>query len=396
MDLAPVLRSLRRWPAQIAGGPVDLSNLVLGLLAGKGTAGLSEEPIGGSAHLNRLTDNQTPGNPLLESALGFVDPAMLTKGLLAAATIPAALAVTKASAGAKGAKALSKQTGHMGPMTGDIADMLKPLLGSVQKASSPAEAAATTVKTAGRLQAAGNPYDIIAVVPTPGALNIMTRNRLSPFADGLNELWNAKLLRSGEYGTAEEFFRGTPAAPLYKDFTPSITIRGERMAPHDGGYYRPHSSQATINSYLPESYGSFPSQVAGHEISHALNETIIPSNVSSAGATTDPLWLAKYLADLAASPDPWTQKHALQLDHMKQYMDKVAKQVSAGRSLGPGATGNVHKIYENNWGEIMARHSQRPIVTDVAPGADDASSLAWILRHLHRSSLTPAAGAGPW
>lgn len=37
-----------------------------------------------------------------------------------------------------------------------------------------------------------------------------------------------------------------------------------------------------------------------------------------------------------------------------------------------------------------------PIVTDVAPGADDASSLAWILRHLHRSSLTPAAGAGPW
>lgn len=394
MDLEPVLRSLRRWPAQIAGGPVDLSNLVLGLLAGKGTAGLAEEPIGGSEHLYRLTDNQTPGDPLLELALGFVGPGTLTKGLLAAATIPAALAVTKASA--KEAKALSKQTGHIGPMTGDIADMLKPLLGSVQNASSPAEAAATTVKTAGRLQAAGNPYDIIAVVPTPGALNIMTRNRLSPFAEGLNELWNAKLLRSGEYGTAEEFFRGTPAAPLYKDFTPSITIRGERMAPHDGGYFKSGTGKVTINSYLPDSYGNFPSQLAGHEISHALNDIVNPSNVSSAGATTDPLWLAKYLADRAASPDPWTQKHALQLDHMKQYMDKVAKQVSAGKSLGPGATGNVHKIYENNWGEIMARHSQRPIVTDVAPGADDASSLAWILRHLYRSLLTSVAGVGPW
>ena len=48
-----LLQALKKFPGNLAGGPVDVSNLLLGLATGKGLSGFSKEPIGGSDWINR-------------------------------------------------------------------------------------------------------------------------------------------------------------------------------------------------------------------------------------------------------------------------------------------------------------------------------------------------------
>jgi hypothetical protein len=47
-----VWNALKRTPGLLAGGPVDLANLVLGAITGKGIAGLVKKPVGGSESIN--------------------------------------------------------------------------------------------------------------------------------------------------------------------------------------------------------------------------------------------------------------------------------------------------------------------------------------------------------
>jgi hypothetical protein len=62
---------------------VDLSNLVLGVLSGKGLSGVAEKPVGGSAWLNEKFGIQGEGliSDAVEMAGSSVNPAGLAKSL---------------------------------------------------------------------------------------------------------------------------------------------------------------------------------------------------------------------------------------------------------------------------------------------------------------------------
>lgn len=83
--------ALKRTPGNLAGGAVDVSNMVLGLVTGKGLGGFVDKPIGGSKQLNELAGLPEPtstGQALAESALGMINPGAALKGAgLAAAGI---------------------------------------------------------------------------------------------------------------------------------------------------------------------------------------------------------------------------------------------------------------------------------------------------------------------
>lgn len=78
-----LLSGLQKIPTAIAGGPVDLSNLVLGVLSGKGLSGLSEKPVGGSAWLNEKFGIQGEGliSDAVEMVGSSINPAGLAKSL---------------------------------------------------------------------------------------------------------------------------------------------------------------------------------------------------------------------------------------------------------------------------------------------------------------------------
>lgn len=78
-----LLSGLQKIPTAIAGGPVDLSNLVLGVLSGKGLSGVAEKPVGGSAWLNEKFGIQGEGliSDAVEMVGSSINPAGLAKSL---------------------------------------------------------------------------------------------------------------------------------------------------------------------------------------------------------------------------------------------------------------------------------------------------------------------------
>lgn len=121
-DIANQLTAaLKRTPANIVGGSVDLSNLILGLVAGKGVDGLVKAPTGGSKQLNEvfgLNDPGHTGQQVAESLLGMVNPTAAAKStaLAVASVLPL---MSGAKAGAKLATGPgTKQAGIIAPARG--------------------------------------------------------------------------------------------------------------------------------------------------------------------------------------------------------------------------------------------------------------------------------------
>lgn len=87
-----LLSGLQKIPTAIAGGPVDLSNLVLGVLSGKGLSGVAEKPVGGSAWLNEKFGIEGGGiiSDAIEMAGSSINPAAAAKSL--AILVPAIIA----------------------------------------------------------------------------------------------------------------------------------------------------------------------------------------------------------------------------------------------------------------------------------------------------------------
>ena len=116
--------AIKRTPANIVGGGVDLANLLSGLVSGKGLSGLVDTPVGGSKSLNTafgLKEPQTAPQETAEMALSMLSPGAAAKG---AALSLGALLVGMSGA-KKGAKLATgpgaKQAGMIVPAS-DILD----------------------------------------------------------------------------------------------------------------------------------------------------------------------------------------------------------------------------------------------------------------------------------
>ena len=86
-----VWNALKRTPGLLAGGTVDLANLVLGAITGKGMDGLVSKPIGGSESINEafgMPASKDAFQQGVEAVTGMLSPGGAAKAII----IPAALA----------------------------------------------------------------------------------------------------------------------------------------------------------------------------------------------------------------------------------------------------------------------------------------------------------------
>ena len=74
---AALWSALKRTPGLIAGGTVDLANLALGLLTGRGAKGLVDKPLGGSESINEafgMPKSNDVAQNVAEAALSMLSP----------------------------------------------------------------------------------------------------------------------------------------------------------------------------------------------------------------------------------------------------------------------------------------------------------------------------------
>lgn len=78
VDYGEVLvEALKRTPGNIVGGGVDIANIALGLLTGKGFDGLVDKPAGGSKSINEsfgMKQSQDPAQQAAEAVMGMFSP----------------------------------------------------------------------------------------------------------------------------------------------------------------------------------------------------------------------------------------------------------------------------------------------------------------------------------
>ena len=82
--LSSIVKGVERLPGNLVGAPVDISNLVLGAVAGKGMSGFVDWPVGGSEQLNSMFGLGNPeriptAQTITEIVTGFVNPATAAK-----------------------------------------------------------------------------------------------------------------------------------------------------------------------------------------------------------------------------------------------------------------------------------------------------------------------------
>ena len=126
VDYGEVLvEALKRTPGNIAGGGVDVANLLLGLLTGKGLKGFVDKPVGGSESINQavgLKQGQDPAQQAAEAVLGMFSPGSMatqaakTAGIGGAAVL--GMLKTLNAGGARPAGKSASQRGMIIPAVG--------------------------------------------------------------------------------------------------------------------------------------------------------------------------------------------------------------------------------------------------------------------------------------
>lgn len=82
--LDQLVSATKRTPGLIAGAPVDLSNLLMGLATGRGLSGYVDAPVSGSKQLNAIFGLDSPSGGILqdsaEAVAGLLTPTGAAKG----------------------------------------------------------------------------------------------------------------------------------------------------------------------------------------------------------------------------------------------------------------------------------------------------------------------------
>lgn len=78
--LTQVFAGIKKLPGQIIGGPVDVSNLLLGAVTGKGVSGFTDTPVGGSKQINSFFGMGENSSGLAEDVTSVVGNAIIPAG----------------------------------------------------------------------------------------------------------------------------------------------------------------------------------------------------------------------------------------------------------------------------------------------------------------------------
>lgn len=92
--LNQVLEAAKKLPGQTLGGPVDISNLIMGLATGKGLKGFVDKPTGGSESINEkfgLGKSTGSTEDIASMLMSLATPGGATKAAMAGMIVPAQL-----------------------------------------------------------------------------------------------------------------------------------------------------------------------------------------------------------------------------------------------------------------------------------------------------------------
>lgn len=121
--LDQLLASAKKFPANAVGAPVDIANIALGAITGKGLEGYTKKPVGGSEQLNSLfgldSNSGGLGEDIATAVSSLITPGGAVKGALAGMVVPARMlksfpefnAIQKMFKEGKSAEEIFKTTG---------------------------------------------------------------------------------------------------------------------------------------------------------------------------------------------------------------------------------------------------------------------------------------------
>lgn len=92
--LDQIITATKKFPGNAVGAPVDVINLILGAVAGKGTEGLSKQPVGGSAQINKmfgLGESKGTVEDITSLVQSFLSPGGAAKAAIGGVVVPAQL-----------------------------------------------------------------------------------------------------------------------------------------------------------------------------------------------------------------------------------------------------------------------------------------------------------------
>jgi hypothetical protein len=140
-----IWQALKRTPGLIAGGAVDVANLAMGALVGKGLEGLSAKPVGGGEWINEkfgMPASKDAFQQGTEAALSMLSPSGMAKAMIfPAAAIGAKLKDVRAAQqlikSGKANEAYATYKMYEDPVTGEVLKVI-PDTGASLNTSNPA------------------------------------------------------------------------------------------------------------------------------------------------------------------------------------------------------------------------------------------------------------------
>lgn len=365
--------ALKRTPGNLAGGAVDVSNMVLGLVTGKGLGGFVDKPMGGSKQLNELAGLPEPtstGQALAESALGMINPGAALKGtgLAVASLIPL-------MAGAKTGVKLAtgpggKQAGIIVPALPDVTSKLgiesivEDALSMTAAGASPWKVGATSEAA---LRAKRNPGEALSVFIGPDGIpriKLDTANtRLASNAPVATSYDAAKL--TPKMRPAKDQLEGPETAlsdwllhPSIYDLVPTLRdtkVRTNSFLDLFGGDAAYNAGTNTILlptiSYPPARMAKDPLGYLHESLLHEAGHAVQGASGTRSGTVARVDELLKSVTDARTMGSFRT---SAELDSIEALLNKL--------KAGPDSTNKesvLHRIYTNQYGEWEARQGSQ-------------------------------------
>lgn len=376
-----LLDAIKRTPGNIVGGPADLSNLILGALAGKGISGFVAQPVGGSNWINSrfgLESTKTLADQTAEAVLGMATPSGMAKG----AVLGLSPLVASLAAGMKGVNVgtnLSKQAGVIAPINKHVADTLG-IQSVVDRVLSMAAEGKSTwksgVESEKALREMRNPGGALSVFIGPEGI---PRLKIDPAVAQLAPSFKSKLFESYRSTPRDNSFVRLPSNMHYKneewlgapvklsdimlhpslyDISPTLAnadVRTSLLVDASGalGAYNKNLNTITlpITAFAPHKLANDPVgsllETLLHESTHGLQAA---AKVREGGSPE----VADLVKQLTAARTQGSYRSPDQLDQLQKYIENIGKMPD-----GKLKDARIEQMYLSNYGEWEARQGSQ-------------------------------------
>lgn len=381
VDYGEVLvEALKRTPGNIAGGGVDLVNMALGLLTGKGLKGFVDKPVGGSESINQavgLKQGQDPAQQAAEAVLGMFSPGSMatqaakTAGIGGAAVL--GMLKTLNAGGAKPAGKSASQRGVIIPGTPETAELLnvKDVVDRAAEMSAAGKSAFSIEQEAmNALAAKRNPGGAFIVYIGPDGT---PRIKIDPAVAQLNPTFEKSLQteytrgRGGQVtlpksmGPSKDDMLG-PATllsdilyhPSLFDISPAArTMQVQTNFWYDllqkaGGYNKDLNTIALpMTTYPPTRMSRDPAGALVDTLLHEATHGIQMENKVRTGGTST---IASIKEAINAAKTQGSYRSPEELDRLEKYVNALEKMPDS-----PAKASALETLYRSNYGEFEAR-----------------------------------------